>query len=305
MYKKLPVLFTLFSFAITGILKRWSIFSFSKSGIFVLFFICFGSKNIQAQETNKEFALLNVGVSSLIGGVGAVINKEPNQKFGKVLLKGLAQGALGGYVVFESKRILRPFAQTENYTYIWSSKIVNAAGNSIIENAASNRNFWEQWHINFGFNRFDIYTQDGFKLKYRIMPFMLGQTVGSLFNYKFDALESLKLGTIVVKGDVLELDGRTNINAGAAGNIIYIKPSTGLESRSHELVHTYQYEQFSGVNMYIKKPLNRLEEKSGILKWYNKYFYTDWNILVLTGLYSINPEFEKNVFEREAQFFKK
>lgn len=290
----------------TWIFYRSGFFAFNTSLILVLFLIL-GSTRANAQDSDLEFGLLNVGVSSIIGGVGAVINKQPEQKFGKVLLKGFAQGALGGYVVFESKRMLREFSRTENYAYVWPSKIVNAAGNSIIENAASNQNFWEQWHLNIGFNRFDIYTKNNFRLQYRVMPFSLESAIYGFINYSFDASESLKLGTIVFRGETIEIKGNTNFNAASRDNIIFLKSSTTIPSKAHELVHTYQYEQYSGIKAYFNKVSNKLESKSKIYNFYTKYFYTDFNAPLIFLFYQTESKradrYEDNIFEKEAYYF--
>lgn len=150
-----------------------------------------------SQETDLQYGLANVAIGTVVGGVGAVINKRPEDKYGKTLLKGMAQGGLGGYLVFESKRILREFSQTRNYNYIWPSKIVNAAGSSIIENAAANRDLWERWHINLGFNRIEVDTKDNYKLRYRIMPYSLASTVYLFSQAKLDVDRSMAFGTFV------------------------------------------------------------------------------------------------------------
>lgn len=285
----------------TRISKRFGFFP-DFTGLMILFLLISGAGNMRAQDSDLEFALINMGVSSIIGGVGAVINKEPKQKFGKVLLKGLSQGALGGYVVFESKRMLRAFSRTENYAYVWPSKIVNAAGNSIIENAANNRDFWLQWHLNIGFNRFDIYTGEKFKIRYRIMPFSLSTTIAAFADYSFDPKESLRLGTFVFTGTTVEIGG-TNYDGGTVGNIIIITSSTTINIKAHELIHVYQNEQLSGINAYLDKPSKMLEKRSGLYKIYTDYFYTDWNLLIQDLLYQIDQRYEENLFEKEAYFF--
>ncbi len=115
----------------------------------ILFLIVlFSTNSSYSQSNDTEAALYNVGFGGITGAIGAVINKKPDEKFGKVLLKGLWQGALGGYVTFESKRIIRHAWEEEDWKLYWASKFVNAAGNSIKENAANNRN-WHYFILNF------------------------------------------------------------------------------------------------------------------------------------------------------------
>lgn len=274
--------------------------------IVCLLFYC-GKSSIQAQDSDLDYALVNVGVSSLIGGIGAVINKEPDQKFGKVLWKGFAQGALGGYVVFESKRMLREFAQTENYVYVWPSKLLNSAGNSIIENAASNKNFWVQWDLNIGFNRFDIYTKDEFRIQYRIMPFSLGTTIKGFVNYSFNFSESLKFGTFIFNSEIISIKGISNTAGASRDNVIVLRKNSSTSIKAHEIIHTYQYEQLSGVNMYVSRFSTKLEAHSKLYKFYAKYFYTDYNALVNRLLYQVeNKNFDNyndNFFEKEAYYY--
>lgn len=63
------------------------------------------AQSLRSQNNYTEAALFNIGIGSVFSGIGAVINKDPQERFGKVLFKGMAQGALGGYLVFESKVI--------------------------------------------------------------------------------------------------------------------------------------------------------------------------------------------------------
>lgn len=277
------------------------------------FFLFILSHTIIAQNNDFEDGIFNVGIGSVVGGVGAVINKKPNEKFGKTLLKGLGQGALGGYLVFESKRLIREFAKSGNYGYVWPSKIVNSAGTSIIENAAANRDFWTRWHINIGFNRFEISTENNVKFKYRIMPFALAGAFSSLISGKFNPELSLKTGTPIFTTNSLQKGGYENfIVYGTTplftNSLLILNNENGLEALPHEIIHTFQYESFSFINSFLEKPINTKLNKSDYLKWYTKIFYTDFNYLLAQGLYYLaNPDgtnqLENNFFEREAIFY--
>jgi len=240
----------------------------------------------------------------VLGGVGAIINKEPDQKFGKTLLKGLGQGALGGYLVFESKRLVREFAKSGNYDYVWPSKIVNSAGTSIIENAAANRDFWARWHLNIGFNRIEVNTKENFKLSYRIMPFDLAATGYYAIWSKPDWDLSLKTGTFVFRsnriGKEIDYYGQTLGNA-----IVLLGDVQGKLSLPHELVHSYQYEQLSGFNNFWTKTQRKYFEKYSIPKAYQKIFYTDYHSVLGSLIYLMsNPQLNHNGFiEAEARYF--
>lgn len=267
-------------------------------------FSCYSQKN------DLQYGLVNIGIGSVMGGVGAIINKRPEEKFGKTLLKGLAQGGFGGYLVFESKRLLREFSRHKNYNYIWPSKIVNAAGSSIIENAAANRNLWERWHINLGFNRFEVDTRDGFKLRYRIMPYSLSSTIYLFTQEKLDVDRSMVFGTFVFQAQK-PIQGYGFEASGAAyQDAILLKriSSLGHKVEAHELIHVYQNENLLGINMFFNKPLESLKETNKFFRLYDKIFYTDFHSVINQGIYGLELNangYRAVSFEREASYFSK
>jgi hypothetical protein len=264
----------------------------------LLIFFISGDFTISAQNTDLEYGLLNISTGAIIGGIGAIINKDSDEKIGKVILKGFAQGAMGGYLVFESKRMLRTLSKNDTYAFVYPSKILNAAGNSIIENAARNDNFWVRWHINFGFNRIDIYTQDRLRFQYRINLFPLyGTILNASKGKKFHLGKSVQLGTIVFLKPNLSALGKSG------ANIISLRTSVTKRTEAHELIHTYQYEQLSGVNFYLDPVTKGLREKSKLFRLYDQIFYTDFNYLLGNALYYINTNNKTNIFEKEARHF--
>ena len=209
--------------------------------------------------------------------------------------------------MFESKRLVGKFGSSGDYGYVWPSKIINAAGISIIENAASNRNFWEQWHLNFGFNRFDFYTKDKFKLRYRIMPFALHSTVYGLTQWNLSLCESIKTGTFVFVTDQIYTDKVDfSPSGGTLANTI-IMTRLSLRNResvlAHELIHVYQYESFSGINTFLNKPKKKLKINSNWFKIYDNIFYTDFNDLYLSGFKVLYNSYESDFFEKEAYWY--
>ena len=72
---------------------------------------CFG----QARKTsNSKELIYNVSIGAVLGTLGALMNKKEDDSFKKFFLKGFCQGALGGYVTFESKKLV-DFAQKKNF----------------------------------------------------------------------------------------------------------------------------------------------------------------------------------------------
>ncbi len=274
----------------------------------IVFTLCLFDFSCYSQENDLQYGLANIAIGSVVGGVGAIINKRPEEKLGKTLLKGLAQGGFGGYLVFESKRLLREFSRTRNYNLIWPSKIVNAAGSSIIENAAANRDLWARWHLNLGFNRFEVDTKDNFKLRYRIMPLSLSSTIYMFSQAKFDVDRSMVFGTFVFEAQK-PIQGYGFEAVGAAGQqtIILKRISQGGHRvEAHELVHVYQNESFLGINMFFNRPLESLKQSNKYFRLYDKIFYTDFHSVVRQGIYNLelNANGYKAVsFEREASYF--
>ena len=257
--------------------------------LFSLSFLLCSGKVFSQDKNYLESGLLNISLGGLVGGLGAVINKKPNQKIGKQFVKGFEQGALGGYLLFESKRMIGQFAKTGNYAYVWPAKLVNSMGASVIENAAANANFLEQWHLNIGFARLELRTKDSLNFKCKILPIALGGLIYCFANGEFAVNESLKTGSFIFRANTF-LDKRKIIGITAVNSIIYKKNNNLVNDEfviGHELIHAFQYEQSFGLNAYLDKPLNQLGKK---YQWYKKYhsiFYTEYSYLLDTAIYGL------------------
>lgn len=270
-----------------------------KIHISIVLSLCLLPYTTNAQFKNDtQAALYDVGFGIVASSVGALINKTKKEKVGKVLLKSLWQGALGGYTIFESKRMLRLNSRQNTYAYYWPSKLINSAGNSILENAAANRNFWETYHINFAFNRFEFDFTKEKKFRYKIMPLALYATIENfLVSDKLVVDKSLKIGTLV-------FESKGNFGAYARTNqIVYNPDYAKFLVYNHEIVHTYQYEQFSSFNPLFNKYKEKLKKKYSFLNTYTKYFYSDFNQVLFDSLYSLNNNHQTNFFEDEARHY--
>ncbi|WP_233558658.1 hypothetical protein [Aquimarina sp. BL5] len=260
------------------------------------------------QNSNSEMALYNIGLGSIFSGVGALINKKANEKWHKVLLKGMGQGALGGYLIYESKNLIGKIEQKQSLEYSWYGKLVNSAGISIIENASSNRNFWEKWHLNIGFNRFEFYTKDKFKVKYKIMPVSLFLTAYSAIGNKFELERTLKTGEIIFSSRDIYVNG-ISARGIANGNILIVNSNSlnEYDLYSHEIIHIYQYYDYNFVNTYLNKPFENWKSKSNTFNKINDLFYFDMQGAVLRLLYLLENEnrncYYDNFFENEAGFY--
>ncbi len=260
------------------------------------------------QNSNSEMALYNIGLGSIFSGVGALINKKPNEKWHKVLLKGMGQGALGGYLIYESKNLIGKIEQKQSLEYSWYGKFVNSAGTSIIENASSNRNFWEKWHLNIGFNRLEFYTQNKFKIKYKIMPVSLLLTAYSAIGNKFELERTLQTGEIIFSNSDISGDG-ISARGVANGNILVLNSNSlnEFDLYSHEIIHIYQYYDYNFVNTYLNKPFDNWKSKSNTFDKMNDLLYFDMQGAVLRPLYLLENGnrncYYDNFFENEAGFY--
>lgn len=265
--------------------------------------------HILGQKTDLEFGLLNMGIGGLIGGVGAVINSKPNDKFVNVLIKGIGKGAIGGYFVFESKRLIRNFDKNGDLIYVWPSKIVNAAGTSIIENASANKAIHESFAIPIGFTRLELFPKENFKLSVRIKPIALIGTIITSTKGDFNWEKSLKTGNFIFITDHIEneklIDGFTAGRASFGSSILILDSWEGESALPHEILHIYQIESFVGINQYLDKPLNKIPKS--YYQTYSQIFYIDFHILPALGLYNLASQggkgYSGNIFEKEANYF--
>jgi len=259
-----------------------------------------------AQHNDGQAATYNILSGAVIDGVGAVINKTREQKVLKVLAKGAYQGALGGYITFESKRLVRNFSRTDDYGYVWPSKILNSAGNSIVRNAASNRDFWERWYINIGFNHLEYDIKRDKRFRYRILPFALVGVSEGFIKGTLDFERTVKTGNFIfeAKEENPDFTGQTFVNSIKYNpDFIEVIPS----AFAHELIHSYQYEGTFGFNSYLEKTSSELRKNSEFYRTYDSIFLTDYNYLVVVGVIGIQTlqgvPVSEMIDEKEAYYY--
>ena len=273
--------------------------------------VIFNMFSVKSQSNDTEAALYNIGFGAVFSTVGAIINKRPDEPLGRVIKKSLWQGALGGYVTFESKRILREAQQQNKWEYIWTAKLVNSIGTSIKENSALNKDFWEKWHINIGFNRVEFNFKDNFSINYKLMPIAFVYTAKALVRHKFELRKSLQTGAFVFS----HVNNNYPIASTNPGIIMYNRNFIDefttsqeiLSTATHEIIHLYQSNDFSIFNTYLNKPLKKWSKKNKTIKWIDKYLYPEFHYLILRPAYllenvNINNYYD-NFFEHEAGYY--
>lgn len=287
---------------------------FFKSIIILL--LVFKIDSAVSQNNNTEAFLYNTLSSGIISGLGAVIHKKDDVKTGKAFLNGFWQGCAGGSMVFASKKMLYDFGKTGYATSAWSSKLLNAAGNSMTINGSLNNKFGEYWYLNLGFNHLEITTKDKLKLKYSVMPLsFLNFAYNFIDNKKFNANLSFKTGQLVFNtAPIYNEDYNFYADGTARGNTIliatnYLSDNKQNEVLAHEIVHIYQTEDFMKFNpmldYYEKKLLN---QDNNLVKLMNSVFYIDYNLFLFSSIYSLergigNKNYRSLFFEKEAYFY--
>jgi len=215
------------------------------------------------------------------------------------------QGALGGAVVYGSKKMVYNFHKNENLHMLWSAKLVNAAGVSIIENAASNRNIWEHWHIHIGFNRIELETKGEFRVRYKVLPVALLGTIIPATKGRFSFKYSMQTLTpiFISENKIDAAFSKRMVNGEALVNSIIIKRSEYNRVIAHELLHTYQYDDYTYIDILFSKSKNKTRHK----KW-SKWIHIDIPSYFIHGsLYLLENKnrncYFDNYFEREANFY--
>lgn len=277
---------------------------------FFLFTVSFFLLNnyCDAQSNDTEAFLYNVSIGGVFGTIGAILNKKPNEKLDKVILKGFSQGSLGGYLTFESKRLLRLGAEKEDWKLIWTAKLLNASGTSIKENASQNINFWHKWHLNIGFNRLEFETTDKFKVNYKIMPIAFVYNILAFSQAKFDYKNSFQTGEFIFKSGDYRLFESGSQGVSFPGIIVLRNDQhNNYNLITHEIIHLYQSNDFSILNSYYLKPLKKIENKYNLINKINNYIYYDFHYLPLRLLYNLETKtanrYYDNYFEHEAGYF--
>jgi len=259
--------------------------------------------NSYSQQSEFELGLYNIGLGGFGSAIGAVINKKPSEKFMNVFCYGFLKGSLGGAFIYGSKKMVSQIQIEEKIEYNWSAKILNSFGTSIIENASNNREFLEQIHINFGFNRLEIHTKENFKVKYKIMPAAFVTTLISAIDSKPEWGLMLRSGELIFSTNdknLKKFNGQTLLTS------FKVRESevNNYSVLAHEIIHLYQYHDFNFVNPYFNKLTTKINTSN---KFFDSNIYWDFNSIVIGGLYqfeNINrSNYYDNFFEYEAAFF--
>ncbi len=263
----------------------------------------------KAQQYEAKSIAYNILLGGISAGVGGIINKKKEQKWSDVFIKNFIIGSGGGAIMYSGKKLNTLIANENNLGYAWLSRGVFCAGISIVENVAAGRKYWSVWHYDVGFMRLE-FDCEAKRFHPRVMPSAFSATVFLAANGHFDLRTSLRSGTPTFRTRTISyqpaLVGSTVTNAFllsdtlTMGRIFY-------DTYAHELIHSFQFGEFSGFNQFFKPLTDKWELKSGAFKKIHYWVYGDLNHELMLFNYFIieggsRRNYCKNFLENEAEF---
>ena len=261
--------------------------------------------SIAYSQQERQLLLYNVGMGAVTSGIGAVINKPKKADWKKHFLKGFWQGSIGGLLNYTGKKSVYLVNKKENIVNAWPSKILTSAGTSIMENAALNEPFFQNWNFDYGIFRIDFSINNKRKFKIRLTPQSLFAIYSSIEDdSQFDLKSSLITGNLIFKAnnEWIVLNNTLNIGLAHGRSFTYVDNGLKYETMAHELVHLYQYREYLIFNTWIQPALTKMEQNK-VLKDFLKYVYPD--IPYYFGFYHLQGRHTgfnayKNFYEFEA-----
>jgi hypothetical protein len=277
----------------------------------ILIACLFNIQKTKAQDYEVQSALYNVIGGAVTGGIGAVINRKEGEKWTTALLKGCGGGAAGGGIMYLGKKVNFLIVAKNDISYAWLSRFVFSAGNSLVENAAGGLSLVNRFHFDVGFVRLNFYPAK-MKIEPKIMPGALGGIIFTAFYGRFDGVSTLRSGTVVFRTREISyapyLVGSTTGNGFLLADTIYGKGYYFNEIFAHEMVHTFQFSEFSGVNYFFQNKKEQWRANSATFAKMEKWIHADLNYAVfMLNYFVVQGGFErslycKNFLENEAEW---
>lgn len=274
----------------------------------LLMLICACAHGQEFRNQRTALITTNLGINGVVGGIGALANKKKEEKVFRTFTKGFAQGCLGGAFNVFGKQLTYQIKSENNLGYAWAARLTSSVGSSITQNAASNRNFWERWHFNLAFVRFDYHVPDK-KFQARLFPSSLygAYVVGR--QARFNLKSSLQTGIMVYTSDNLishlGLEARGHAIISSIGIQNGISGQDYYDLMAHETMHIIQADNMVWLNPFFNKTDAKWKTQSGFYRKASNYFYLDLNGLTILGIYltQIKQPWECRWLEREAEHF--
>ena len=285
-----------------------------KTKFFLVFlsFLITGT-DINAQKAGQELQMVtyNIGLGILTTTAGAIINKPKEQSVWDCVKKTWWQGAAGGALQYTGKKMIYQIPRNENYWWGLPSKFVHSAGTSICHNAAMGRPFGSYWVLDYGPVRTNFFIDNR---HLRVQP-----QLNLLFAYDlYNGLQcgpidwgvTLKTGTFAFVANTIGFDSNEGWSkySGIAftRSFVYadkIPLKSKYQTFAHEIIHTYQSDEYTVINLYFDPLKNKIKNKT--VNTLFKYIYVEVPFYRAAYLlcYDREQNHFKNFFEFEAQFF--
>lgn len=259
--------------------------------------LCFG------QHQERKVLLYNIGFGALTSGIGAAINKPKGKNWKPYFVRGLWQGSIGGALHYTGKKTLYLVNREEALGYAWPAKLLHHAGSSIIENAALNEPFLNNWNLDFGPLRFDFSLKGEKPFRARLLPYTAVSYIQGISHGRFDLSTTLLTGNLAYRSKYWLPKGVWGQSYGRAFG--YLDNEGKYSTIAHELVHQFQYSEHQVFNTWLKPLESKLAGRK-IKTLFDKYMYLDipyfGAIYILEGNpFKGNPY--RNFYEFEAERF--
>ncbi len=267
------------------------------------------SQSLSKQRFN--LTIYNIGVGALVGGAGGFLNKDPNERALKSILRGMGVGAAGGSLVAFGKSITYQITKSEALEFAWLARLTNAAGSSIIQNAYNNNKWWTKWNLNaLGMHlEYDV-PNNQFRGRVLFSSFIttlvlakqaklnVGRTLATgVFFYEKDGLPKGfgLIGSGIGVANSIAVD--TNVEAGSRNEFYSLV--------AHEIVHTLQFDNLYWANPLFKRLDSNLKNKSRLYSNLGKYIHLDLNGALHYLIYEVQKSqpWGCRLYEREAEVF--
>lgn len=281
----------------------------AKKNRIVLLFLLFGLTTSSLTQENSfrsdrtKFALVNIGLNGLFGGIGSLINKKDTKSTFNTFTNGFYKGAIGGAVTHVGLSMSHLIETQQNIAYAWPARFVNAMGSSMVQNAADGNRLFERLHFNLFITRLEYHPyQKKFNARLFTSSFYGIAIVGK--GNRFDLGKTLKSGVLY-----FESDGRfkSSIGSGRATGQV---SSVGMRSDiigdsfystfAEEISHIQQYDRKVVGNSFVNKWDTKWKKNSKLYNKLSKYVYFDLNGPLFWIAYKLENSGKCNYFEQEA-----
>lgn len=276
----------------------------------------------QYTQQRNGIVFYNMAFSAVIGGIGSAINKRPAERRTEAFGRGFYRGAIGGTVAFCGKNLTRRIVTEQALGYGWAAKLVHSTGVSITENAAAGRGFLDQFALDAGPLRVDLNTgrrQPGDspvsarRVCVRIAPVALAGFVYSFTQGKLNLGATLQSGSPIFVAPGMEAMGMNGVVGVSSVNSIQLRVFN-YQTIAHEMIHGFQYRDYTSLNGLLVKTDARLRQKStnaqgsgrSVYGKLSRWIYLDTPFFGLAFLQQHLPylrggAYNDNYFERETR----